>query len=91
MEAVGEGVEVLAVVVGEVEGLAHGGEEAGLGVAGGPAVDVPEGPLGVLDGVAYVVDLEGAVPQVDPGDLVPRQDRCQSAHVGYLAMREKEL
>ena len=81
VEAVGEGVEVLPVVVREVQRLAHRREEGRLGVGAGPAVHPAEAPAGVLDGVAYVGDVERAVPQMDPRGLVPRQDRCESAHV----------
>jgi hypothetical protein len=44
----------------------------------------------VLDGVAYVGDVEGAVPQVDAGCLAPGEDSGESAHDGLL-ITEKEL
>jgi hypothetical protein len=79
------------VVVREVQRLPDRGEERRLGVGAGPPVDPAEPPAGVLDRVAHVGGVEGAVPQVDAGRLVPREDGSKSTHVFYLLMRAKEL
>ena len=50
-----------------------------------PAVDLGEPPAGVLDGVAYVVHLEGTVPPVDAGFGLVRQQSGQSAHGTILS------
>jgi hypothetical protein len=83
-QAVREGVEVLPVVAGEVQRLTDGGEELGLGRAV-PPVDRGEPPARVLDGVAYVVHLEGTVPPVDPRLGVVGQEPGQSAHLLILS------
>ena len=88
MQAVGEGVEVLAVVVGEAEGLADGGQELRLGAAAQPAVDVGEAEAGVLDGVLHVGDVEGAVPPVDAGLAGVRRPEPASPLIGAILSNE---
>jgi len=80
VEAVGQGVEVLPVVVGEAERVADRGQELRLGAGRCPPVDHAEAPARVLDRVAYVDRVVGAMPPVDARGVVSGQQACQSAH-----------
>jgi geranylgeranyl diphosphate synthase type I len=66
------------------KGLRRRLEEGGL-VLEHPAVEVPEAPPGVLDGVLHVGDRGGAVPLVQVGRVVSRQESSEPAHQNAMA------